>query len=331
MPLKTLTFQPGTIASISKSGFDWTVDTVNADVVTVVLDDIDGNGTISGAEWDAAINGGGNDTGGTYFLFDRGGSSGTLYALDGTTSFTVGQVVTSIKQGLSNTFEANVTGVICLAGGTRIQTPTGLREIEELEVGQVVNLAFGGVAALRWVGRRCITPREMRENSKLLPIRISAGAMGSGLPREDLLVSRQHRMLVHSKISARMFGTSGVLIPAISLVGLPGIYVDTDITAIQYFHLLFDKHEIILANGAPTESLFTGPEALRIMSKAEHQEIVHLLPEIAIEGYQPCPARPIPDRELQKELIARHARNSKPLLQNQDKCFPETLVWLPTH
>ena len=86
-------------------------------------------------------------------------------------------------------------------------------------------------------------------------------------------------MLVKSKIAERMFGVSEVLIPAIKLVGMPGIYIDQDTDCVDYFHLLFDQHEIIFAEGAPTESLFTGPEALRSISPEARYEILQIFPE----------------------------------------------------
>ena len=49
------------------------------------------------------------------------------------------------------------------------------------------------------------------------------GALGNGLPRRDLLVSRQHRMLVRSSIAGRMFGDKEVLVAAHHLTALPGV------------------------------------------------------------------------------------------------------------
>lgn len=83
---------------------------------------------------------------------------------------------------------------------------------------------------------------------------------------------------------------------------------------IEYFHLLFDQHEVIYAEGAPTESLYTGPEALKALSPEAREEILTILPETASQDYAPEPARIIPSGKLQKKLIQRHQKNSKPLL-----------------
>jgi hypothetical protein len=140
------------------------------------------------------------------------------------------------------------------------------------------------------------------------------GALGNGLPIRDLLVSRQHRMLIQSKIAERMFGTAEVLISAIKLTKLPGIFVEEGLQEVEYYHLLFDQHEVIYAQGAPTESLFTGPEALKAISPEARKEILMIFPEIAEENYEPSPARFIPEGKLQKALIARHLKNNKPCM-----------------
>ena len=54
-----------------------------------------------------------------------------------------------------------------------------------------------------------------RAYPKVQPVRILAGALGHGMPQRDLLVSRQHRMLVSSAICERMFGLEQVLVSAI--------------------------------------------------------------------------------------------------------------------
>ena len=111
-----------------------------------------------------------------------------------------------------------------------------------------------------------------------------------------------------------MFGQKEVLIPAIKLTELSGIFVEETVKSIEYFHILFDQHEVIYAEKAPTESLFTGPEALAAISSDAQEEVLTIFPEIADVSYSPNPARLIPAGKLQKRLIARHLKNKKPCL-----------------
>jgi hypothetical protein len=314
MALLTLTFPPGTVASVSKSKGDWIVDSVNTTEVVITVEDFDGDGTISNDEWDAAVSGDGNDIGDGGFLYQGQGTSGFLYSTDGTTTFTVGQNVTSIRAAMSNHFEADVSAIVCFAQGTMIATPTGPQRIETLAEGDKVLTANGDSRVIRWIGRRAVSEFELLHAPKLRPVRIRAGALGNQLPERDLLVSRQHRILIRSKVAERMFGTKEVLIPAIKLVGCSGIKVEEQPRALEYFHILLDEHEILLANGAPAESLFTGPEALKSLSPEAVDEIASLFPEvlerIALQG----PAALVPSNQKIKRMIERHLKNNKGLI-----------------
>ncbi len=209
------------------------------------------------------------------------------------------------------------TGIPCFVRGTRIQTAHGETKIEDLKVGDMVQTRDNGLCPVRWIASRRLGDEELNDAPKLRPIRIMAGALGNGLPVQDLLVSRQHRMFVSSKITQRMFGCADVLIPSIKLTELPGIFIDDSATEVEYFHLLFDRHEIVYAEAAPTESLYTGPEALNALGHEQRIEILTLFPEIAELNYEPVPARLIPPGKQQKQLISRHLKNNKPLLHSE--------------
>ena len=48
---------------------------------------------------------------------------------------------------------------------------------------------------------------------------------------------------------------------------------------VQYIHLMFKKHEIVLANGAWTESFQPGDHSLKGIASAQRCEIIALFPE----------------------------------------------------
>lgn len=314
MALLTLTFPPGTVAAVSKSRGDWIVDSVNTTEVVIVVNDADNDGTISDDEWDAAVSGNGNDIGDAGYLYQGGGTSGFLYSTDGVTTFTVGQDVTDIRHNMSNHFEADVSAIICFVKGTRIATPDGHQLIETLREGDKVLTAKGEAHTIRWIGRREVSAFELLHAPKLCPVRIRAGALGNQLPVRDLLVSRQHRILIKSKVAERMFGTKEVLIPAIKLTECSGIEIDDRPRPIEYFHILLDEHEILLANGAPAESLFTGPEALKALSPEAVEEISTLFPEILERISLQGPAAPVPPNKRVKRMLERHRKNNKDLI-----------------
>lgn len=197
--------------------------------------------------------------------------------------------------------------MVCFAGETGIETDRGIRRARDIRVGDLVKTSEG-LKPVRWIGRREVTEAQMKAEPRYRPVLIRAGALGQGLPLRDLRVSRQHRMLVSTPIARRMFGQAEVLVPAICLVGMPGIGLDEEALEVDYVHLLFDGHEIVFAEGAPSESLYTGAQAWGALSEAAREEIRLIFPELAA-GKPRVPAAPIPSRKAQRQLVRRMRKN----------------------
>lgn len=163
---------------------------------------------------------------------------------------------------------------ICLTAGTRVSVPGGTVLVETLRPGDLVLTRDHGAQPLRWIGLRQAGPGEQLATPALRPVRIRAGALGPGLPARDLLVSRQHRILV--RFPQRLGHGREVLVPAQILTGQPGITAEPPRSSITYLHLLFDRHEIVLAEGTPVESLWLGPLALAALPPGQRAEIAAL-------------------------------------------------------
>lgn len=205
---------------------------------------------------------------------------------------------------------------VCFTRGVFIMTQNGACPVEDLSVGDQVLTLDNGLQTVRWIGRRKLGKKHLVLNPKLRPVRIAAGALGEGLPERDLLVSPQHRILARSRIAHRMFGVDEVLIPAKKLLPLEGVSIEQDVDSVEYFHILFDRHEIVFANGAPTESLFAGAEAMTSLSAEARAEIQALFPEISEPGFCPVAARFIPAKGRQIQMFAqRHRLNAKPIFK----------------
>lgn len=227
---------------------------------------------------------------------------------------------TSIARDAAGNLIENTTptpGALCFVSGTLIETVTGPVRIEELSVGDMILTLDQGPQALRWIGRKSLSAVELAERPKLHPIRIHANALGANLPLRDLCVSPQHRILITSRISERMFGSNGVLVAAVKLVGLPGIsrMIDSARDGVVYFHLLFDTHQIITAEGCAAESLLLGPMAHKFLDAPAIEELNALFPEQMGERV-PDPVRPVPTPARIRALLARHARNPRRTLAN---------------
>lgn len=205
------------------------------------------------------------------------------------------------------------TQIPCFCRGTMIRTARGDVAVQDLQVGDLVETRDNGMRPIHWIGGRALDRVDLALKPKLQPIRICAGALGAGLPETDLMVSPQHRILVRSAIALRMFGVDEVLVAAQQLLGLDGVEKVT-LEAVEYFHILFDRHEIVFSNGAETESLYTGAEALKALGAAAREEIFTLFPELQ---HSPAdPARPFVPGRKARQMVERHQRNRKELVRN---------------
>jgi hypothetical protein len=74
---------------------------------------------------------------------------------------------------------------------------------------------------------------------------ILPGAFGPGMPAKNLALSPSHCVYV-----------DGVLIPVTHLVNGATILRDRQAAAMTYYHIELDRHDILLAEGLPTESYF---------------------------------------------------------------------------
>lgn len=197
--------------------------------------------------------------------------------------------------------------MVCFLQGTLIETDQGEKAVETLRIGDRVCTADNGFQTIRW-----ICSSYLKNPGKHAPIVIARGALGHGLPVETLRVSPQHRILLGSKIAARMFGRTEVLLPAKRLTQIEGIRQDAPTKPLTYWHILTDRHELVRANGAWAETLFPGPEALKTFDETAKAELRCIMPMLFDEGAFEM-ARFEPPARHQKQLVARHLKNAKPL------------------
>lgn len=202
----------------------------------------------------------------------------------------------------------------CFTAGTLIETPAGLVAVETLSVGDLVLTADNGAQPVRWIGRRHFDAAKLAANPALVPIRIKAGALGDNMPASDLLVSPQHRVLIRSRIAVRMFGASEILVAARQLLQIEGIDEARDLTEVEYVHVLFDQHEVLRTNGALTESLYLGPQAMKSLPAKAVAEILAIFPELRARSHELQGARPLVSGRQGRKLVVRHRHNGQPLV-----------------
>jgi hypothetical protein len=187
--------------------------------------------------------------------------------------------------------ELNVLGydipsvTACYLKGTLIQTDHGEAAIEMLRIGDCVTTMSGASRPIRWIGRRSYSKSFAAGNQHVLPVRIRAGALGERMPRRDLWVSPEHAMWM-----------SGMLIPASALVNGASITQEEPAEAVAYIHLEFDTHDVIYAEGAPSES-FVDDESRGLFDNAA--EYSALFPHARREPARFCAPRVEDGEELE--------------------------------
>lgn len=210
----------------------------------------------------------------TNIIYDSGNpENGTVQFLDGAGTVIGSMTFTGIEQVIP-----------CFTPGTFVSTDRGEVLVEELRAGDRVMTRDNGYQTLRWVGKRALSVADLIVKPTLRPVEIAQGALGHGLPLRDMKVSPQHRMLIEGARAEMLFGDAEVLVAATHLMALPGVM--QKLTAgVIYIHLLFDRHEIICADGAWTESFQPAMRMVKGMDEAQRTEIAELFPELAAEEF----------------------------------------------
>ena len=176
-------------------------------------------------------------------------------------------------------------GCVSFARGTRITAASGAQvPIEALRPGDRVLTRDDGPQPVRWIGQTTV-----RAVGAFAPIVVAAGALNNSA---DLVVSPDHRLFVWQREDALGAGRSEVLVRARHLVNGTSVRVRAG-GFLDYFQLLFDRHQIIYAEGIAAESLLIDDRTRPVLPEA-------LAPRLAAH-------RPAPQTGFEvEETIARH-------------------------
>ncbi|SLN34971.1 Bifunctional hemolysin/adenylate cyclase precursor [Roseovarius gaetbuli] len=271
-----------------------------------------GDDTIQAAQGDIAEGGDGDDTFILSELAEAGSGAITIIGGEGgeTTGDTL-RLTSDISRadinftntddaagGFSGTFSmdgslvtfSEIENIICFTPGARILTQFGERAIETLQLGDMVVTRDHGLQAIRWIGQRTVPGI-----GDFAPISVASSVMEGA--REGLLVSPQHRILFTGYRAELLFGESEVLVAAKHLID------DRDVRVcprdeVTYIHIMFDRHEVIYAEGIATESFHAGDTALSAVTAAARDELFAIFPEL-----RSAPGR---HRDTARTCLKRH-------------------------
>jgi hypothetical protein len=241
-----------TVASLTGSGSV----TIDAGSTLVV------QGTVSSGETIVFAGGGGD-----LHIDAPGGFAGTITGfavtdgidLAGVAPASVSYAAGSLSYGGSRTIALSITprasvtaststdgalvqSALRFCAGTRIGTPRGNVPVQTLRVGDTVNTWTGGTRPITWIGTGKVLATRGRR-SAATPVIVRKGALANNVPARDLRVTKGHSLLVDD-----------VLIPVEFLVNHRSILWDDRAQKVSLYHVELDRHDVMVANGAPAES-----------------------------------------------------------------------------
>ena len=182
---------------------------------------------------------------------------------------------------------------VCFAPGTLIDVPAGRRAVESLQPGDLVLTEDRGPQPLVWTGSRRLVFGPEPHPQK--PVHVPRGALAEDVPVQDLIVSPQHRFLIGGESLRARHRIDEALAPVKGLIGRRGIRQMRGKRGIVYVTLLFQRHELIRANGALVESFLPRRYALTLLDVEQRSQVLRALPKVWLDsetGYGP-PARPL--------------------------------------
>lgn len=190
----------------------------------------------------------------------------------------------------------------CFTPGSLIQSKRGLIDISELTAEDLVVTRDNGLQPVKWIYSSPLNTRWFMSNRDLCPIEIKAGALGDGKPNRDMLVSPGHTILVKD-------GGKEVLVPAKHLRSRDGIR-QVKPTDTGYIHLLFEKHQVLMVDGAWSESFQPSLGSLAGIGEMARSELFRIFPEMAyMDGLKRYgPAREVLYRKAAKRVVERFGK-----------------------
>ena len=133
---------------------------------------------------------------------------------------------------------------VCFCAGSQIATPSGETAVEQLKIGDLICTQDGRSVPVLWIGRQTVIPNVIGQRG--LPVRITKGALGHGLPNADLLVTGDHGMIIDGYVINASALINGITIHTVPASELPQTFT--------VYHIETQQHDVILANGARTET-----------------------------------------------------------------------------
>ena len=176
---------------------------------------------------------------------------------------------------------------VCFTTGSEISTQDGCTLVEDLAIDDLILTASGEAIPVKWIGRQTVSTR-FGPAERLRPVRFAAGSLGDDRPHSDLTVTADHAMLVEGVLCNASALVNGTTITRVPLSEMGESYT--------VYHIETEAHEIILANGAETETYIDHTSRKVFDNYAEYEALFGGEPEMQeLPLPRATTARQVPD------------------------------------
>jgi Ca2+-binding RTX toxin-like protein len=187
-------------------------------------------------------------------------------------SFGSGSLTFASASADNSSFTSENTGVVCFATGTAIRTLRGETPVENLRPGELVATHDGGASKILWIGCTDVALRAGLVDPRRTPVRIKpCSASGA----RALLVSPQHCLLMTDQNGRPVLARARHLAEETSLASFA-----RGRRAVTYWHLLLERHSVVISQGRPSESFYPGPNAIGMMEAPERTRLLQAVPAL---------------------------------------------------
>lgn len=143
-----------------------------------------------------------------------------------------------------------------------ILTTQGPVPVTDLVPGMRLVTADGGTATLTWVGAMMQQPARAGQPRPPMLTRVATDSFGLERPAADIVLGPAARTRVTGALAQEATGHETALVPLRDMHDSGSVVPVTPHHAIRLYHLVLDRHALVLAGGLPVESFHPGPDML---------------------------------------------------------------------
>ncbi len=180
--------------------------------------------------------------------------------------------------------------------GANIRTPCGPRRVELVRPGDLIVTRDNGLQPVRMIWMREIRQLDITADPGAAPIHLCPRAVGPMMPKLDMTVAPDHRVLVPGYRLLGQEDTTCCLVQARELArSSDAAYVDTSAKISKFYTFVFDSHQVFACNGLPLESFLAGAAEIAGLKANLREELVRLFPQLQREpnAYPPIEYKPV--------------------------------------